>query len=472
MSPYEQHQPPSHNRGRNHGRCNRRHGSQSLPHQYVSSNDFALEDTTFPQPNVQSHNTRSLQQSATLFDGDEYFQGNTIPEDDVSQMWPQQRGSTEKMWDHGEPVTITFHGASNYRLNVPGAPNIWQGHRSTPPEQFGALFPMMGDQFVHGRASTVAADTLPNSYVRTEHHLQTDASIGSQLLQGMGHADHDIVHHNPNFLSPAQLDLGVAMTPFNNNPQPEPWSAYHVAYADPMPSFVPVSDWHDTSGITPSTTDFDESGSGYINDINTPLSSMNYTNDPMVNSTMTQRAPPEYTQYVNSGQIPNSFATVPDSPPSPLFPIHTERSLTPMVTSSTSQGDLRRGSGGLAILMQRNSSIRSSTSRASSASAPPTHTPDVMYCSEGGCRQAFRGQYCRGNLARHRRLSHGKGKPYVCGDKTCAKEFKRQDARLKHYRKYHSELAASSPFVSRLTASRPTGREQEVDPSDMPRLAS
>jgi hypothetical protein len=52
---------------------------------------------------------------------------------------------------------------------------------------------------------------------------------------------------------------------------------------------------------------------------------------------------------------------------------------------------------------------------------------------------------------------------YVCEDDTCAREFQRQDARLKHYRKYHPERAADRPYISRSAASGSTGREQEAD---------
>lgn len=75
-------------------------------------------------------------------------------------------------------------------------------------------------------------------------------------------------------------------------------------------------------------------------------------------------------------------------------------------------------------------------------SSSTMHTPEVLRCEVGGCSQAFTGLYRQGNLGRHRRLVHGTGSRYICGDITCAKEFRRQDARLNHYRKYHRELAA------------------------------
>ena len=121
----------------------------------------------------------------------------------------------------------------------------------------------------------------------------------------------------------------------------------------------------------------------------------------------------------------------------------------------------------LSILMQRSHSTRSSTSNASSSGHPPTYAPEILYCEIQDCTQSFTGTYRRGNLGRHRRLVHGTGKAYMCEDKTCAKEFRRQDARLKHYRKYHPELAASNPYVRRSSVSRSTRRNLEVELSNM-----
>jgi len=68
-----------------------------------------------------------------------------------------------------------------------------------------------------------------------------------------------------------------------------------------------------------------------------------------------------------------------------------------------------------------------------------------LHCAERGCRATFLGTYAKGSLARHRRLKHGsyqhnEGREYVCEEPGCSKSYKRQDARLKHYRKAHRHL--------------------------------
>ena len=84
---------------------------------------------------------------------------------------------------------------------------------------------------------------------------------------------------------------------------------------------------------------------------------------------------------------------------------------------------------------------------------PSTQDGSRLDCSERGCRARFQGTYAKGSLARHRRLKHGsyqheEGREYVCEEPGCSKSYKRQDARLKHYRKAHRHLA-SGPALSR-----------------------
>jgi hypothetical protein len=83
----------------------------------------------------------------------------------------------------------------------------------------------------------------------------------------------------------------------------------------------------------------------------------------------------------------------------------------------------------------------------------PKSTPQKykrLYCRELGCRSEFKGTYAQGNLARHRRLKHGgqEVREYICEELGCSKSYKRQDARVKHYRKYHTHLA-SVPVLPR-----------------------
>ncbi|KAH6878463.1 hypothetical protein BKA58DRAFT_377290 [Alternaria rosae] len=62
----------------------------------------------------------------------------------------------------------------------------------------------------------------------------------------------------------------------------------------------------------------------------------------------------------------------------------------------------------------------------------------ALICPHCGVR--FSGTYSRGNLGRHVRHQHARPRKIVCEAPLCLKEFKRQDARLKHYRTSHPEL--------------------------------
>lgn len=69
------------------------------------------------------------------------------------------------------------------------------------------------------------------------------------------------------------------------------------------------------------------------------------------------------------------------------------------------------------------------------------HEGISLECPE--CGQSYHGPHRRGTMHRHMRLRHasrGSDKDYFCEAKHCGKSFRRQDARLKHYRKQHPEL--------------------------------
>ena len=66
------------------------------------------------------------------------------------------------------------------------------------------------------------------------------------------------------------------------------------------------------------------------------------------------------------------------------------------------------------------------------------------------CGKAYSGEYRLGNLARHRRQKHGDiEQSYPCEEASCTQIFKRQDARLKHYRKHHQWRAPEAPLPRR-----------------------
>ena len=95
----------------------------------------------------------------------------------------------------------------------------------------------------------------------------------------------------------------------------------------------------------------------------------------------------------------------------------------------------------------------------------------VLSCPFEGCSALFSGRYRSGNLGRHRRQQHKNSvAPYRCEASGCMKSFVRTDARLKHYRRSHPELASSSPVIFR-SGSRVVSRKENADRSDKTRGA-
>ncbi|KAF1968618.1 hypothetical protein BU23DRAFT_259736 [Bimuria novae-zelandiae CBS 107.79] len=92
---------------------------------------------------------------------------------------------------------------------------------------------------------------------------------------------------------------------------------------------------------------------------------------------------------------------------------------------------------------QRRGSVVSSVESSTSSASNPIKCDD--------CGRAYCGEYRRGNLARHRRQKHGhKEQKYPCEEPACEAIFKRQDARLKHYRKHHNWRAPNGPVIRKL----------------------
>jgi hypothetical protein len=78
-----------------------------------------------------------------------------------------------------------------------------------------------------------------------------------------------------------------------------------------------------------------------------------------------------------------------------------------------------------------------------------------MHCPHEDCRREFKGKHRRGTLHRHMRLKHMTGQDsveqerrYFCEVEDCEKDYRRQDALLKHQRNKHPELGIPAP-VSR-----------------------
>ncbi|KAF2706854.1 hypothetical protein K504DRAFT_504942 [Pleomassaria siparia CBS 279.74] len=94
---------------------------------------------------------------------------------------------------------------------------------------------------------------------------------------------------------------------------------------------------------------------------------------------------------------------------------------------------------------QQMESLGSPSPSSSTRSVATPSTPDPLLCPYDGCDIPFTGNYRRGNRARHIRQKHTDVKIYECEGRSldglaCMRIFKRQDARLRHYRKEHPNL--------------------------------
>ncbi|KAI8936505.1 hypothetical protein NX059_006910 [Plenodomus lindquistii] len=104
------------------------------------------------------------------------------------------------------------------------------------------------------------------------------------------------------------------------------------------------------------------------------------------------------------------------------------------------------------MLSQANSTYLSLPGGPDAVSGASSTTPVHLGC--GKCDKIFTGHHRKGSLARHNRQKHrDQGLVYKCEDANCDRVFCRKDARLKHYRKYHQELA-SGPAKPRKYAER------------------
>jgi hypothetical protein len=235
----------------------------------------------------------------------------------------------------------------------------------------------------------------------------------------------------------------------------EPWSPFQSADANQAPQYHggdQMTGQHETSDTTQSMFSGGPAHSNYI--VNggamTPLSSMDIFNDHVKVSMMTERA---------------LHRMIPNDQPFNLFQglVNLERSATPQIGDRPSLERYPQSEQGphLAPPMERKaSSAYSYSTDGSSPGPPPADDPVVLYCNKAGCSSFFTGIHRRGNLGRHRRQQHKSGKAYVCEDDACAREFKRSDARVKHYRKYHPGFA--SKYVPRPQTRRLRGDQDDV----------
>lgn len=102
---------------------------------------------------------------------------------------------------------------------------------------------------------------------------------------------------------------------------------------------------------------------------------------------------------------------------------------------------MRVSSRAMTISENLDSGSRSPSPCPSILSVTSSTCPGVLRCEQDNCDAMFTGEYRKGNRQRHIRLKHGTMKQYPCEAGGCARVFRRQDARLKHYRKHHNDLA-------------------------------
>ncbi|KAF1837577.1 hypothetical protein BDW02DRAFT_119615 [Decorospora gaudefroyi] len=126
--------------------------------------------------------------------------------------------------------------------------------------------------------------------------------------------------------------------------------------------------------------------------------------------------------------------------------------------SGISPGDVTEPDRLVAPPVQRD--ISSTVSFTTEASSLGADAPDVLHCPETGCESVFTRSYRKGNLRRHKKLYHGQHGRYEC-ESGCDISFKRNDARVRHYRKCHPERA--SPYVARGPWKRSGGGGQDDD---------
>ena len=467
MHQHEQRQRAVHTGRRNQRPWDDRHDGQSLLQQHTGSQEFALGDNIVDPSTFQPYYPQSFQQSTLQSAGDRSFTDPAILESNGSHGWSQQQGSVgqQQSWGHGNPAFSNDIDASYYQVNAPDAPGGHYIHQEYSHEPGGRSTSMMSSQAAHQRVPSLAFHGPMSSSMQTpEYDHQPDATTGIQMIPNASVDSHGNTHQSHE-VDPRHFDLvdGVNVELLDIGPERPPWSTYQTAGMQNSPyshEQLTIMDWQHTSETTFSTTDREGSGSGYIPESCTPLSSRDCVSGSMLDSTLTERPDMGFPQSMDPDHIS------PDCPSSWSIPqIGIDEYIPPIDTQPTLE-DCYQYEGSLAVPMRRSRSTRSSVSDASST-GPPIFTPEVMYCDVGGCRQAFSGLYRRGNLGRHRRQKHREGKAYMCEDDTCAKEFQRKDARLKHYRRNHPELAVDSPLVRRSSASRSARRNQEVEFSNM-----
>jgi hypothetical protein len=267
--------------------------------------------------------------------------------------------------------------------DLPGAYN----GPSSPPNQGqegGAISILFDDAF------SVSVSSAPSEYWAQTIHVPHEYEYSS------GH----VFDHTQHSIEDTALDRTNNTLPWMSS---EPWNPLRMSY-----------------GTAPESFFFSETAT--VNNTTTAWSSSRLPNQPNMSSGPSPTwASSEYFGLYEPGAT-NSMSTV----PSPLRASHLDN------------------------LPRRK--VDNSAHSASIVSESYSEPPDVLYCRHGGCAHKFTGTHRKGTLHRHLRLKHSTKQDsveaerrYFCQAEGCGKDFKRQDARLKHYRNKHPELGTAVP---------------------------
>jgi hypothetical protein len=407
-----------------------------------STNSNALYGNRNPS---QSYGTEGFQQTAAYFecvDGRYYTRPHGVRSRTLGLN--SADGDHDRGWYQDGSSSTTSNEALGYQ------PTPFQTHTSS-----------------RGLSPYTDAGAYPPKY-----HLPTDSGFrfGSDSLASNGTTAHTATRATPDIQSwmypgEALADLS-ALSPKTRHlnmysEHAAPWSPPQPFDADQVPQSPHENEstgWHEPSDTTHSFSRGNLVSSCVTQTPTTPLTSMDFPNHRMEDSWMTEGA--NRSQILNAAYQTQSLASHYTEPTDPIIsPVRFNfvRSATPQMIAKPALDRCY-----LALpTAKKPSSTNSYSTDASSPGPPPTDDPDTLYCDEAECVAFYTGIYRRGNLGRHRRQRHQSGTPYVCEDDTCAKEFKRQDARVKHYRKYHPELA--SPYVPRPSQSRRPRGDPDID---------
>lgn len=322
------------------------------------------------------------------------------------------------------------------------------------PQQAHPFDPANGTSLHHG---TDYLDFKNNTFFATEQ----PTNINQNGLTGMPHASDNQGDQNPESFS------HWPRTWYLRGPYEEPWSAVQVTHTDKSYEHSVGQEVRGRDSTNPTRTRSSEADLMSTNNdptLETARSSMSFPHiQPGYSGIDTDLYDPQPEEAAFGVERRAPAMEVNRDPAFDPLKLHVNVPKTPQVDSRIPSYIYARSEPGpyLAPTMDRRpSSSWSIITDAPSPIPPPIHDTIDLKCGKTECNASFTGRYARGNRGRHWRITHGDSS-FMCEDNTCARKFNRSDARLKHYRKNHPNLASSN------TRNRRTQEIQEVDLSNM-----